>query len=345
MSHLDDPALAPPNARKSSSITVHDVARLAGVSIITVSRALREPAKLSPATLERVRQAVQQTGYVPNRAAGTLRMARSGFVAALVPHLNASNFSSLSAGLTEVLAAHGHQLLIGEIGYDGAREDELLRAALGRRPDGLVITGVRHSAQGRALLRQAGIPVVETWDLVDDPIDMLVGASHEQIGEAACSYLAARGYRRLALVAADDDRSQRRSRSFLRRAGELGLPLPVHHQIGAPSSHADGRAALQAVLAAAPEVDAVCCGSDLLAMGVMTEARVRGIEVPQRLAVMGGGDADFAATLSPSLTSIRIDGRTTGRLAGELLVACLSGQPPERTVIDVGFEIVPRESA
>lgn len=333
-----------PEAARPSSITLHDVARLAGVSIITVSRAVREPGKLSVKTLARVRDAIRQTGYVPNRAAGTLRMARSGFVAALVPNLQASHFANVSAGLGEVLAGEGYQLLIGEIGYGGPREDELLRAALGRRPDGLVITGVRHSDEGRALLKQAGIPVVETWDLIDDPIDMLVGASHERIGEAACSHLAERGRRRLAIVAAADDRSRRRTSSFLRRAQLLGLPPPWVHAVGAPSTHGEGRAALRALLNQSVELDAICCSSDLLAMGVMTEARVCGIEVPGRLAVMGGGDADFAATLSPSLTSIRIDGQQTGRMAAELLLARLAGRPVERSVVDIGFTIIERES-
>ncbi|URI06473.1 LacI family DNA-binding transcriptional regulator [Aquincola tertiaricarbonis] len=335
---------SPAPAARPGSATVHHVARLAGVSTITVSRALREPAKLAPDTLARVRRAIADTGYVPNSAAGTLRMARSGFVAALVPHLQASNFGQLSAGLTEVLSAHGYQLLIGEIGYGGGREDELLRAALGRRPEGLVITGVRHSPAGRALLRQAGIPIVETWDLADEPIDMRVGASHERIGEAACDHLVQRGRRCLALVSADDERSLRRAASFLQRAAELGLPAPVALTVEAPSTHAQGRAALAELLARAPDVDAVCCSSDLLAMGVLTEARVRGIEVPRRLAVMGGGDAEFAASLAPSLTSIRIDGRETGRQAGQMLVARLQQRPLPQRQVDVGFELMVRES-
>lgn len=335
----------PPAPAQRPAATIHEVARLAGVSIITVSRAFTQPKKLSPSTLTKVREAVARTGYVPNRAAGTLRLARSGFVAALVPTLKGHNFSGLIEGLTTVLAEHGHQVLIGEVGYGGTREDELLRSVIGRRPDGIVITGVMHSAEGRALLAQSGIPVVETWDVTPTPIDMLVGASHEAIGYAACTYLARHGRRRLAHVGGDDDRAARRARSFVQAARHFGLEEPVLHTVHSPSTHADGRLALGELLARRADVDGICCGSDTLAMGVMTEARMRGLDVPGRIAVMGSGDAEFAATLAPSLTSVRIDGLQAGRIAAKLIIDRLQGTPIEQKVVDLGFEIVERESA
>ncbi|MEF7613059.1 LacI family DNA-binding transcriptional regulator [Aquincola sp. MAHUQ-54] len=341
------PSPADPTAPKPArpAATIHEVARLAGVAIITVSRSFTQPGKLSPGTLSKVREAVARTGYVPNRAAGTLRLARSGFVAVLVPTLKGQNFSGLIEGLTTTLAEHGHQVLIGEVGYSGPREDDLLRSVIGRRPDGIVITGVMHSAEGRALLAQSGIPVVETWDVTPTPVDMLVGASHEAIGYAACTYLARRGRRRLAHVGGDDERAARRARSFVQAASHFGLEAPVLHTVRSPSTHADGRLALGELLARRPDIDAICCGSDPLAMGVMTEARVRGLAVPDRLAVMGSGDSEYAATHVPSLTSIRIDGLQAGRIAARLVLDRLQGVPIEHKVVDLGFEIVERESA
>ena len=168
--------------RGSGRITLADVAKLAGVSPITVSRALNTPEQLTPDTLQRVREAVERTGYVPNTLAGGLASARSRLVAAVVPTIAGPVFLETIQALTEALAESGYQLMLGQGGYSNAREDALLDAIIGRRPDGIVLTGIMHSAGGRRRLLAAGIPVVETWDLTPTPIDMLVGFSHEKVG-------------------------------------------------------------------------------------------------------------------------------------------------------------------
>ncbi len=337
-------AIEPSRHASRASVTIHDVARLAQVSLMTVSRALKQPEKLAPQTLQRVREAVARTGYVPNLMAGGLRSSRSGVVAVLVPTLAGLHFTGMIQSLTASLGQQGLQVLVGQLGYRDSHEDELLRAVIGRRPDGIVITGTVHSQQGRELLLGSGIPIVETWDCSDAPVDMLVGASHEHIAAQACEFLARRGRRRLALVSGDNERAQRRARAFVERAAALGLQPPVIHLVPEPTNHAGGRAALQALLQQRHTPDAVWCGSDLLAMGVLTEARVRGIGVPGTLAVMGSGDFDFAATLDPSLTTVHIDGAQVGAIAARLLLQRLDGQEVTQKVTDVGFTIIERES-
>ena len=153
------------------------------------------PDQVSPETLARVQEAVSRTGYVPNRVAGGLASNRSRLVAAIVPTIASPMFLETVQALTDALAAEGYQVMLGESGYDGTREDALLDAIIGRRPDGVVLTGVMHSPEGRRRLAAAGIPVVETWDLTPTPIDMLVGFSHEKVGAASAEYLHARGAR------------------------------------------------------------------------------------------------------------------------------------------------------
>src|SRR5512141_1001279 len=168
-------------SRSAGTVTVKDVARLAGVSAITVSRALNRPDDLSPRTLERVRTAISQTGYVPNLLAGGLRSAKSKLVAAVVPTVAGPVFLDTIQALTDALDEAGYQLLLGQSGYRTSREDALLDAIIGRRPVGMVLTGMLHSPQGRRRLLGAGIPIVETWDLAPTPIDMAVGFNHERI--------------------------------------------------------------------------------------------------------------------------------------------------------------------
>lgn len=347
---VDPPPPASPRPRRSTgSVTVNDVARLAGVSAITVSRALNTPDQVSPATLEKVREAVRVTGYVPNLMAGGLRSSRSRMVAAVVPTLSGPVFLETIQSLTEALAARGYQLMLGQSGYGGSREDDLLDAIIGRRPDGIVLTGILHSTEGRKRLLASGIPVVETWDLTPTPIDMLVGFSHERLGEAVCEFLHRRGRRRPVLVFGNDERARRRRIGFERAAQRLGLAwadgaVPAH-LVSAPTTLASGRAGLAAMLQAHPTLDAVFCSSDLQALGVLTEARVRGLAVPGDLAVVGMGDLSFAADLDPALTTVRIDGTAIGRMAATFIVDRAEGREVSERIVDVGFTLIERGSA
>jgi len=125
---------------------------------------------------------------VPNLLAGGLASTRSRLVAAVVPTISGPVFLETIQSLTEALAERGYQLMLGQAGYAGSREDALLEAIIGRRPDGIVLTGIMHSAEGRKRLLAAGIPVVETWDLTPTPIDMLVGFSHVEVGRAVAGF-------------------------------------------------------------------------------------------------------------------------------------------------------------
>ena len=160
---------------------------------ITASRALNTPAQVSPEVLKKVTEAVARTGYVRNGLAGGLASTRSRLVAAVVPTIAGPVFLQTVQSLTEALAESGYQLMLGQSGYADSREDALLEAIIGRRPDGIVLTGIMHSAEGRRRLLAAGIPVVETWDLTPTPLDMLVGFSHADVGRAVVDFLRAQG--------------------------------------------------------------------------------------------------------------------------------------------------------
>lgn len=341
----DESVSAPRRSRRGSgAVTLHDVARLAGVAPITASRALNQPGQVSAEVLQRVSEAVAATGYVRNHQAGGLASARSRLVAALVPTVAGPMFASTVQALSDALAAEGYQLLLGQSGYGDSREDALLEAIIGRRPDGIVLTGAGHSALARQRLRAARIPVVETWDLGDEPIDMLVGFSHEAVGRAVAGFLHDRGYRRLAMLAGDDPRSMRRAEAFAAQAALLGLPTVPVRQVAAPTTLRSGRDGLTALLRSQPDCEAVFCSSDLLALGVITEAQARGLAVPRQLAVVGFGDQDFAADLHPALSTVRIDSQAMARQAVRFIVDRADGHEVSGQSVDIGFSIVGRQS-
>ena len=331
--------------RGSGAVTLHEVARLADVAPMTASRALNTPNRVSPAVLARVTEAVRHTGYVRNNTASGLASARSRLVAAVVPTIAGPVFLQTVQALTAALADHGYQLMLGQSGYVDSREDALLEAIIGRRPDGIILTGVMHSPEGRQRLLAARIPVVETWDLTSTPIDMLVGFSHENVGREVARFLHGKGRRRLAVVAGDDERSHRRHDAFRATARELGLPAPEVVVVPAPTTLRSGRAALGDLLQRPGGVDAVFCSSDLLALGVLTEAHARGLAVPAQLAVVGFGDNDFAADLDPALTTVHIDSAAIGRQAARFVVDRAEGRAVDDRIVDIGFSIQDRASA
>lgn len=330
--------------RGSGAVTLHDVAKLAGVAPITASRALNTPDQVSPEVRRKVADAVARTGYVPNLLAGGLASTRSRLVAAVVPTISGPVFLETVQSLTQALADRGYQLMLGQAGYEGSREDALLEAIIGRRPDGIVLTGIMHSTEGRRRLLASGIPVVETWDLTPTPVDMLVGFSHEKVGAAIAGFLHAKGYRHPAVVTGDDQRADLRRQGFTAAMADLGVATVPVHTVAAPTTLGSGRTALTALLTDAPHTDVLVCSSDALAHGVITEAHARGLRVPADLGVMGFGDLAFAQHTHPAITTVRIDGTAIGRQAARFIVERAKGIEVTQKVVDLGFSLIERDS-
>ena len=329
----------------SGSITLADVAKIAGVAVATASRSLNSPELVSPEALQRVRDAVSRTGYVPNLLAGGLASNRSKLVATIVPTVTTPLFSACIQAITDELALGGYQVMLGQSGYAESREDALLAALISRRPDGVILTGIVHSPEGRRRLAGAGIPVVETWDLTPTPIDMLVGFSHEKVGVATAEYLHKRGVRSPGIISAGDARALLRTNGFVESARKLGFPEVPIRLSPSPAMVGDGRAGLAELLQKNSNLDAVVCSSDFLALGVLIEARTRGLKVPEQIAVIGFGDLNFAADMDPALSTVRIDGDAIGRQAARFIIDKIAGRPIPARVVDVGFSIVSRASA
>ena len=321
------------------TVKLSDVAAAAGVAPMTVSRVMNTPEQVAPETALRVRAAIDRLGYVPNLLAGGLSSRRSRIVAAIVPTIASPMFSASVQAFTDALDAAGYHVVLGLSGYGGG-EEALVAAILGRRPDGLLLTGALRTPATRRRLATAGVPVVEIWDLTDDPADMIVGFDHRAVGAAVAEFFLARGYRRFAAISADDPRATARRDGFA-----AALPqgtLVFDRQVGAPASIQGGRDALSG-LSLATEPTALFCSSDLPALGAVIEAAARGIAVPGRLAVCGFGDFELARSMHPAITSVSVDGAEIGRVAASALLERLAGRTAPR-VTAVPFQIIERVS-
>ena len=334
-----------PGRGQRPPVKLSDVAAAAGVAPMTVSRVINTPDRVSPATAARVRAAIERLGYVPNLVAGGLSSRRSRMIAAIVPTMAHPMFAELVQFFTDTMRSAGYQVMLSLSGYTEPVEHELVRGLLGRRPDAMMVTGAAHAPVTRQMLTEAGIPVVEIWDISSQPVDMLVGLDHVEIGAKVAAFFLARRIENFAVFAASDPRAQARKRGFadaIRRVGGRILADPV---LPVPSTIAAGRQALSALAPALKGPTALFCSSDLLGFGAVTEARVRGIKVPEELSVCGFGNFELGAANEPSLTTVSAEGAEIGRTAASFLLRRLNGAPPSTTDrVQVPFRIVERAS-
>jgi LacI family transcriptional regulator, gluconate utilization system Gnt-I transcriptional repressor len=327
-----------------ATTTIDHVADAAGVSTATISRFFNAPDMLSKATAERVRAAVERIGYVPNMMAGGLASSRSRLVAAVIPAISQSIFSSTIQSLTDSLAEVGYTVMLGLTGTADEHVQRQLLSIIGRRPDGIILTGSLLDASARQQLKATKIPTIETWDLPAAPIDLVVGLSHKAVGVAVARRALSQNRRRAFVISANGVRALARRYSFSRTMLEGGAPEPAAATFSGTTSFGQGRSAIAAHLDSGARPDIVVCSSDWSAHGVLDELQRRGIRVPDDIAVIGFGDLDFAADLYPSLTTVKIDGGVIGRQAAKFLMQRARGEKIDKPIVDIGFSLVVRNS-
>ncbi|MEM9029332.1 MAG: LacI family DNA-binding transcriptional regulator [Pseudomonadota bacterium] len=329
-----------------------DVARIAGVSPMTVSRALRNNAPVSRETRERVLKVVRQLGYVPDQLASGLASQRSGFVTVMVPSLNNPHFAETVGALTDLLATAGLQVLIGHTEYQPEREEQLIATMLRRRPEAIVLTYDGHTRATRSMIEASGVPVVEIWETPRRPLEHVVGFSNRDAARSLAEKLIDAGFRQFAFLGESDDKDTRGS---ARRAGVLAAlraaDLPDHRVLAfapPPITMQQGTRALPEILERWPETEVVICVSDPCAFGVLTECQRRRIAVPGKLAVAGFGDFEISGISVPAITTVAVDAQAIGRKAGELILdiraAEMRGVRLDRQSIPIHAVPVLRES-
>jgi LacI family gluconate utilization system Gnt-I transcriptional repressor len=338
--------MKPRSRRGGGRATIADVAKLAGVGAITVSRALRDPDRVSADLRRQIADAIKTLGYVPDPSARALASAHADVVGVLVPSLTNNVFADVVRGIYDGLSDTRYQIQIGNTHYSGMEEERLLKVFLGQRPAGLIVSGIDQTPAARRLLENAGCPVVQIMETGPDPVDMMIGFSHFDGGRAATGHLIEAGYRRIGFVGARmDPRSQRRLagyRAAMQAAGLYDPRLVITTPI--PSSVSLGRELFRDALAKVPTLDAVFCNNDDLALGVLFECHRASIKVPETIGVVGFNDLDMMQVAFPSITSVRTHRYEIGSRAVAMVRARMSGGTVEEPVVDLGFELCVRES-
>jgi len=277
-----------------------------------------------------------------------LASTRTHIVGVIVPSLTNGVFDDYLSAIQDVLNPAGIQVLVLNVRYSEIEEEKAIQTLLGYHPEAMIVTGVDQTERSRTMLKNSGVPIVQTMDVADAPIDLNIGLDHGAAGAAAVRYLHDLGHRKIAhLTARGDPRARRRHAGYRRAMDELGLPTDGLVALSPrPSDIAMGGELFAQVLTAHPDVTAVFTCNDDLAIGTLFECQRRGLRVPEDLAIVGFNDLDFCVATVPTLTSVSTERQQMGTWAAESILELLrgSGKRPKQTRIDVGFSIKTRGS-
>ncbi len=311
---------------------MRDVARAAGVSRMTVSRALKKDSPISSETRERILKVVRDMNYVPDQMAGSLTTKRSGFVAVLVPSLNNLHFAETVQALTEELEGIGQQILLGHTDYSSEREEQIVEAMLRRRPEAIVLSYDGHSDRTVALLSDANVPVIELWERPEGPIGHTIGFSNLEAAAEMTTALIDRGYCNIAFLGEADDawtRGAARRAGFVRAMEAAGLSAHRMVMTGKPPlSIEDGAAAVPDLLARFPDTDCIFCVSDAPAFGALSALASMNKRVPEDIGIVGFGNFEVSRFSTPAITTVVVDPQRIGRATGRLISALLAESNP-----------------
>jgi len=329
------------------SATLQDVAKLAGVSSITVSRVINSPEKVADKTREKVLDAINHVGYIPNSIAGSLATKSTRIIGVLVPTITNSIFADTITGMSDVLTPNGYKLLLGASGYSLETEASLIDAMLAQRAAGIVTTGLQHAPAARTRLATTDTPVVETWNIDGQPVDCSVGFSNYRACYEMVETLFRAGYRRIGFVSAPitaNDRAAQRLQGYRSAMNDLGLRTGRSLEREASFSFRAGASSLGDLLSEESDVEAIFFANDILAIGALFECQRRGVRVPEDLGIAGFDDVELASQVIPALTTVRIPRYHIGRVAANTLLQRIQGEAVNPPINDLGFQVIQRQS-
>lgn len=319
-------------------VLLKDVARRAGVSDMTASRALRGVTDVSATTRKRVEDAAAALGYVPNRIAGALASQRVNLVGVVVPSLSSMVFPTVLSGISDALRDSPLKPVIGVSDYDLAEEEAVIREMLSWQPAGLIVAGLEHNDTARRMMQAADCPVVEVMDVDGDPVAHCVGISHAEAGRAMAREIVGRGYRRIGIVstrASRDFRARKRMEGFQAALAELGLKPADTEFHGGASSIETGRQLTAEILRRSPDLDCLYFSSDVMAVGAYMHCLAEGLSVPGDIALAGFNNLEILNGLPLRLATADAHRFEIGQKAARIILDRLEKPGDESPRIEI----------
>jgi LacI family transcriptional regulator len=318
-------------------VTLGDVARRAGVSPASASRVLNHPAQVSPEIRDRVVRAMSKLGYVRDGAARALASRHSMTIGHVVPTLGIGIFAEGVGALQRRLEEFGYQLLVAANDYDEEKEVRQVRALIEHGVDGIALVGHRHAPEVYRMLRSRKLPYVNTYQFDSRNPHPCIGFDNRNGAFDLTRHLIDLGHRSFGIITASpnlNDRVAARLKGILDCLREYGIAHPPGHVMEVAQTIIEGRTATRALLAAYPDLTAICCTTDTLAIGALFECRVLGIPVPDEVSVAGFSDLEIVSQLDPPLSTVHIPADRIGtKIADFLLDRIGGGRGPKKIVL------------
>ena len=304
------------------TLTLRDVSEASGVSEMTVSRVLRNRGDVAATTRERVLQAARTLGYVPNKIAGALASQRVNLVGVIIPSLSNMVFPEVMTGISAVLDNTGLQPVVGVTNYLPGREESVLYEMLSWRPSGVILAGLEHTDAARAMLVQAGIPIVEIMDIDGEVVDSAVGISHRRAGRQMAEAIVASGYTKIAFMGTQmphDFRAKKRLEGFEEALKRAGMTLADREFYEGGSALLKGREMTAAVLRRRPDVDFLYYSNDMIGAGGLLYCLDQGIDVPGKVGLAGFNGVELLDGLPRRLATMDACRLDIGRRAAQII--------------------------
>ncbi|KUF08682.1 LacI family DNA-binding transcriptional regulator [Pseudoponticoccus marisrubri] len=330
-------------------VTLKDVSKASGLSLITVSRALRQPETVHADTRAKIQRTIDEIGYIPNLTARSLVSQRSDMIGVVVPILASSLFADFAQGVSRVLEPKKQQMLLAVSNWSPQKEEEAVRTFLARQADAIILTGFSHTDTARKLLERFSGPVIEAWNLRDAVIDTAVGFDNYGAAVEMTRYLIGRGYRDIVMVGGsshNNDQAEDRTRGFvdaMRNAGR-SVTEDTIIEFDNPATIEGGVALIPELLNRRQKPDAIFFLAELPAHGAMLWCMSNGVRVPQDVAIAGFGDLSLSALLPVPMTTVQIKGRAIGETSARLVMDRLEGGAEGAPTHDIGYHLQIRES-
>jgi len=312
-----------------------DVAREAGVSTATVSRCLNEPGKVTAATRDRVMRAVEALGYTPNFGGRALASQKTSTVGAVLPTLDNAIFARGLQSFQETLSAAGVTLLVASSGYDADREDEQIRALIGRGADGILLIGTARRSAAYEFLKRARTPYVIAWS-IGQAGETSVGFDNVGAAREMARRVITEGHRQIAMISGIthmNDRAAGRVEGVCQALREAGIDTADLVVDEVRYAFDEAGEALERLMSRNDPPTAIICGNDVLGVGAIARAKQLGLVVPRDLSITGFDDIDIASIVEPGLTTVHVPHRRMGTAAAETLLALIDGRPVSETVL------------
>ncbi|MDY4279509.1 MAG: gluconate operon transcriptional repressor GntR [[Pasteurella] mairii] len=319
--------------------TLQDIATHLGITKMTISRYLRNPNTVAASTRQKIAMAIEEFGYIPNRAPDILSNAKSRAIGVLVPSLTNQVFADVIKGIEIITDNAGYQTMLAHYGYSESKEEQRIESLLSYNVDGLILSENHHTERTRKMLEIANIPVIEIMDCSEVGIQQAIGFDNVSAAQSMVETMINRGRRHIVYFSARMDKRTRLKMQGYEQAMKRHGLTPHSLITEMPSSFSLGAEQLRQTLEKYPETNGIFCTNDDLAIGAIFECQRLGIRIPQEMAIAGFHGHDVGQSMTPQLATVITPRLEIGQRAAQELLDRLKNLPQTSSLINLGYQI------